>query len=115
MQLDGEKKQKAIKKAQMLAEDFDVEEAREFASRHRGAKWYDDFILLYNMITDKEFVLSKKVYLAIAGALAYAVLPVDVIPDFIPGVGFIDDVFVFGAVMKSISDEIERFKQFKGG
>jgi len=113
MKFDDDKKQKSLIKAETLSEDFDPDEAKEFAEKHKGAKWYDDFVLLYNMVTDKGFKLNKKTYIAIAGALAYVVLPIDIIPDFIPAVGFIDDVFVVGVVMKSISDEIERFKVFK--
>ena len=113
MEFDDEKKHKALIKAEALSEDFDPKEADEFAQKHKGAKWYDDFVLLYDMVTDKDFVLDKKTYIAIAGALAYVVLPIDIIPDFIPGVGFVDDIFVVGIVMKSISDEIERFKTYK--
>ena len=29
-----------------LAKDFDEEEAKEFASSHKGMKWYDDFMIL---------------------------------------------------------------------
>ena len=65
------------------------------------------------MFTDKNFSLDKSVYLTIAGALAYVVLPLDLIPDFIPGIGFIDDIFVVGMVMKRLSYEIQRFKVFK--
>ena len=114
MQLDSEKQKKALIKAESLAEEFDPEEAEAFAKKHKGAAWYDDFKLLYDMVTDKDFTLSKQTYIAIAGALAYVVLPIDIIPDFIPGVGFIDDIFVVGFVMKSINDEIERYKAFKG-
>ena len=114
MQFDDEKKHKALIKAETLAEEFDAEEAEAFAQKHKGAKWYDDFVLLFKMVTDKEFDISKTAYIAIAGALAYAVLPIDVIPDFIPGVGFVDDVFVIGMVMKSISEEIARYKAFRG-
>ena len=114
MQFDDEKKGNALAKAEMLAETFDAKEAEAFADRHKGAMWYDDFILLFKMVTDKEFDISKTAYIAIAGALAYAVLPIDVIPDFIPGVGFVDDVFVIGMVMKSISEEIARYKAFRG-
>jgi len=114
MQLDDKKKEKALSKAEALAEDFNPEEAKAFAQKHTGAKWYDDFVLLYDMVTDKKFELNTTTYLAIAGALAYVVLPIDVIPDFIPVVGFIDDIFVVGMVMKSISDEVERFKEYKG-
>lgn len=114
MEFDKEKQDKALQKAKDLADEFDPEEAEQFAQKHKDAKWYDDFFLLYKMVTDKEFAISKSAYLAIAGALAYAVLPIDIIPDFIPVVGFIDDAFVIGIVMKSISDEIERYKAFRG-
>lgn len=114
MELDEVKKQKALQAAKNLADDFDEDEAKEFINRHKNAKWYDNFILLYQMITDKDFKVSKKTYLTIAGALAYAVLPLDVIPDFIPGVGFIDDAFVLSMAIKSVSDEIERFKKYNG-
>ena len=114
MNFDDERKHKALIKAETLSEDFDPKEAEDFAKKHTDAKWYDDFVLLYDMVTDKHFKIDKKTYLAIAGALAYVVLPIDIIPDFIPAVGFIDDVFVVGIVMKSISDDIERFKAHKG-
>jgi len=113
MQFDDEKKHKALIKAEEMADAFDAEEAEAFANKHEEAKWYDDFILLFQMVTDKEFNVSKTAYIAIAGALAYVVLPIDVIPDFIPGVGFVDDMFVIGMVMKSISDEIARYREFR--
>ena len=114
MQLDDEKQKKALIKAESLADDFDEREAEEFAKKHQDAKWYDDFMLLFQMITDDTFKLETRTYVMIAGALAYVVLPIDVIPDFIPGIGFVDDLFVVGFVMKSLTDEIERFKAEKG-
>jgi len=113
MDFDKEKQNRALQKAESMADEFDPQEAEQFARKHQEAKWYDDFVLLYDMVTDKEFKINKRAYITIAGALAYVVLPIDIIPDFIPGVGFIDDVFVVGIVMKSISDEIERFKAYK--
>ena len=112
MNFDQDKQKKALQKAESMADEFDPEEAEQFAQKHRGAKWYDDFVLLYTMVTDKKFKINKTAYIAIAGALAYLVLPTDIIPDFIPGVGFIDDIFVISIVMKSISDEIERYKAY---
>ena len=112
MNFDEEKKNKALIKAEEMADEFDAEEAEEFAQKHKAAKWYEDFILLFKMVTDKDFKISAAAYLAIAGALAYVVLPIDVIPDFIPGVGFLDDMFVMGMVTKSIADEIESYKVF---
>ena len=114
MQLDENRRQKALQQAEILASDFDPEEAEAFAEKHKNASWFKQFKLLYDMVTDKSFQVSPKTYVTIAGALAYVVLPVDVIPDFIPGVGFIDDAFVLGFVIKSLHDEIERYKAFKG-
>ena len=110
MQLDESKKQKALSKAESLAEEFDPQEAEAFAQKHEDASWYDDFILLYRMVTDKNYSLDKKTYLTIAGALAYVVFPIDVIPDFITFAGFLDDAFVLGFVIKSLSDEIDRYR-----
>lgn len=48
---------------------------------------------------------SKKDKLTIAGALGYLIFPVDVIPDFIPVVGFADDLSVIVyAVYRVISN-----------
>ena len=112
MQLDEKQQEKALQQVKSLSSDFDPEEAEAFAKKHREASWYEQFKLLYEMITDKTFQISPQTYMMIAGALAYVVLPIDVIPDFIPGVGFIDDVFVLGFVIKSLHDEIERYKKF---
>ncbi len=112
MQFD---KNKALIKAERMAEDFDVKEADEFAKKHTNKSWYDDFKLLYDMVTDGDFKIDTSTYIAIAGALAYVIFPIDIIPDFIPGVGFIDDVFVVGFVMKNISEEIERYRTYRKG
>ena len=104
---------KALNRAESMANDFDPKEAGEFAQKNTNKEWYKDFKLLYDMISDSNFTIDASTYIAIAGALAYVVFPIDIIPDFILGVGFIDDVFVVGMVMKSLSDEIERYKIFR--
>jgi len=48
--------------------------------------------LLYGLITDSRVNAVDK--LVVAGAIAYILLPVDVIPDFIPFLGEVDDVFL---------------------
>ena len=40
------------------------------------------------------------------GALAYFILPTDVIPDIIPGLGFTDDAAVFWAAWRAVSGHI---------
>ena len=90
------------------------EEAEGFASAHKENSWYEDFMILFKMITTADYSISNKTKLIIAGTLAYVVLPIDVIPDFIPVVGWLDDAFVLGLAMTTLSDEIEKFKNQQG-
>ena len=106
---------KALDVANSMENDFDAKQGEEFAKKHTTKEWYADFKLLYDMITDKNFPIDKRAYIAIAGALAYVIFPIDIIPDFILGTGYIDDVFVVGIVMKRISEEIEQYKRYKKG
>jgi len=48
--------------------------------------------LLYGLLTDSRVNNIDK--LVVAGAIAYILLPLDLIPDFIPFLGEVDDVFV---------------------
>ena len=48
--------------------------------------------LLYGLITDSRVNSMDKI--VVAGAIAYILLPIDVIPDFVPFVGEVDDVFL---------------------
>ena len=114
MKFTETQKEKALKLSEKLSSDFDEKETEEFAKKHTGSPWYHNFKFLFSMITDKEYAVDKKTYLMIAGALAYVVFPIDIIPDFIPGVGFLDDAFVLGFVIKQLSDEINQYKIFKG-
>ncbi len=50
------------------------------------------FRLLYGLITDKRVQRVDK--LMVAGAIAYILLPMDLVPDFIPFLGEVDDLFV---------------------
>ena len=36
------------------------------------------------------------------GALAYFIVPIDVIPDFIPGLGFTDDAAILAAAISAV-------------
>lgn len=112
MSLSESEKNKAINLSEKLADDFDAERAESFSEDHKNKEWYEDFMTLLYMITDSEFSLSPGTWATIAGALAYVVFPVDIIPDFIPIVGWIDDIFVLGWVMKVLADEIAAYKEF---
>ena len=114
MNFTGSQKEKALKLSEKLSSEFNEEETEDFAKKHTKEAWYYNFKLLFDMITDKEYEVDKKTYLIIAGALAYVVFPIDIIPDFILGVGFLDDAFVLGFVVKQLSGDIDKYKHFKG-
>ncbi len=111
--ISNEQKSKTLDLRDSLAKDFDEEEAKEFASSHKNMNWYNDFMTLYQMITSSNYIMTNKTKLIIAGTLAYVVLPIDVIPDFIPIAGWLDDTFVLGLAIKTLKDEIENFKRLR--
>jgi Uncharacterized conserved protein len=68
----------------------------------------DIMALLWRLFRDKR--VKIKVKMMVAGAIAYLASPLDVIPDFIPLVGKIDDVaiafFALNAILNEVSEEI---------
>ena len=55
----------------------------------------------------------QTVVLAIAG-LTYFLMPMDMVPDWIVGLGFLDDVAVIGWVVRTIKGELEAFRRWEG-
>src|SRR6056297_956667 len=49
----------------------------------------------------------------IIASLAYLILPTDLIPDFLPGIGFTDDAAVFILAFRQLSQELEHFRRWK--
>jgi len=113
MGLNETQKQKAMQMRDKLSKDFDPQKAKEFIENMKSKSWYDDFKILYNMVTDSSYTISTYTKVIITGALAYVILPIDVIPDFIPVIGWIDDIFVLNMTINSLKDEIENYKREK--
>ncbi len=63
----------------------------------RHIPFAEDAVALYFCALDRETPATTKGILL--AALAYFVLPFDVIPDFLPGVGFTDDAAVIAAAV----------------
>ena len=80
----------------------------------RRIPFLDHLLAAYYCTLDPKTPIQAKAVLM--GALAYFVLPVDVIPDFIAGFGFTDDATVLYAAIRSVGKYIrdehrERAKQ----
>lgn len=73
-------------------------------SKKLGLKTVYVALLLYYVMTSGEVDLKSK--LAIAGALGYLILPLDLIPDFIPIAGFTDDAAALMAALTMVSSNI---------
>ncbi len=105
-----EEAQKALEMAKTMADDFDAGQAEEFGKKHADKSWFKDFKLLYDLIVDRTFKLKPSTLAVIAGVLAYVVMPIDVIPDFIPALGWIDDTFVLATTISTVAEEIDRYR-----
>jgi uncharacterized membrane protein YkvA (DUF1232 family) len=49
----------------------------------------------------------------VIGAVLYFVSPLDAIPDWIPIIGFMDDAFIIGFVMRAIRKDVRAFREWE--
>ncbi len=112
------------KEAEILIKDKQkttdtVNEAMEKASKHKNQleKVWEYLQLFFSIVKDyingsyKEIPLTT--IISIVASLLYLISPIDFIPDFIPGIGLIDDVFVIGLVISSASSDLDKYKIWK--
>ncbi len=57
--------------------------------------------------------VSNKTLVILVGALLYFLMPIDAIPDFIPGVGFLDDAGVIAMALAAAQTEIDKFRSWE--
>ena len=69
-----------------------------------GSKGVYYALLLYFVMVDPQTPFAQKAI--IAGALGYLILPIDLIPDFIVGVGFSDDIGALYAALQAVQVSI---------
>jgi len=50
---------------------------------------------------------------AIVAGLIYLLSPIDLIPDFIPVLGYLDDIFVLGVVFTQVAKDLEAFARWQ--
>lgn len=105
--MDIKIKKKALKKSQELGEYATEKDVQKLDSKlpamKKGviAKVWDKVLFLWEQVKNPEIPLSLKI--TIVGALLYLVLPIDVLPDYIPGFGLLDDLAVILAVVREVS------------
>ena len=76
----------------------------------------DDLNTLVAMVKDYASgdyrAVPQRTILAIAVAILYVVDPLDLIPDFIPGVGLMDDTAVVAFVIRSLQTDIHAYRSW---
>ena len=75
--------------------------ARRFAA---ALPFAEDLLAAWYCAFDRE--TPRHVQAALVGALAYFVLPFDVVPDMMPVLGFTDDAAVLAAALKLVSSHM---------
>lgn len=72
----------------------------------------DKLKIMIQMLTDHEWRLPGAESTRVLNALAYFTEPDDLIPDHIPGVGFLDDAIMVELVVRELKHEIEAYQDF---
>jgi uncharacterized membrane protein YkvA (DUF1232 family) len=68
---------------------------------------------LFEMLVDRSFPVPWRTTAAIVFALGYFLMSIDVIPDVIPVVGFLDDALVVAEVVYLLSGDLRRFRDHR--
>jgi uncharacterized membrane protein YkvA (DUF1232 family) len=79
------------------------ETIKTYAKKLGGEALYNA-LLLYYVMQDPNTPTQQK--LMIAGTLGYLILPIDLIPDFIPVLGLTDDISALVAAVKMVAANI---------
>lgn len=87
------------------------------AERGRLGRIMDDLKLLQALCLaywrGEYRAVSPKAILSIVAGLMYFLSPLDAIPDWIPGLGMLDDIAVLAWVMKNFDGELDAFRQWR--
>lgn len=109
--------------AKLLNNRYKIEETlkhgfqKAMDNEHAISEVINDLRLLISLVKDYISGAYKNIpygsIVAAVGGILYFVSPVDFVPDFIPFVGYIDDVFVIGIVLKQIHTDLEKYHAWK--
>ena len=81
------------------------------------AEYKDEVALVFSML--KDFTTGKykkcpwRTIAVLVGALAYVLAPLDLIPDFIPVIGWSDDCLALGGALAFAKMDLEEYKAWK--
>ncbi len=100
--------------------DRQIEDAARKLLGSAGKAHLPDFIaarlarlqLVIDMINDAEWKIGEDERKRVIGALMYLCDPQDLIPDTVPGLGFLDDAIYVELVLRELKGEIDTYEEF---
>ncbi len=72
------------------------------------------FSMLKDFFTKKYTQVPIGTIVSIAATLLYVLAPLDLIPDFMPFAGYLDDAGIVTLCIKGFKADLETYKEFKG-
>jgi len=114
-----------IKKGTKKLTEEDIEKVTQKADEIKGKfesagplkRFIDDVKLLISMVKDywnhKYTEIPFWVIATVVFALLYVLSPVDLIPDVIPGAGYLDDAAVVALCLLMIEKELDKYREWK--
>ena len=98
-----------------------LEKREEIEKKFSGAgplgRFIADLKLLFSLIGDYVKGQYRAIpfwsIAAIVAALLYVLSPIDLIPDFIPVIGYVDDAMVVAACLAMVEQDLHAYKEWK--
>ena len=112
---------KAKKGAAEQDSDKIIESARDVVKRVRASKKTPRFVIdaievladLVDIIQSEAYAAPARVKSEVLAALAYFTNPEDLIPDHVPGLGFLDDALMVKFIEEEFKHELWGFRKFR--
>ena len=81
------------------------------------ARYFNDLCEIFELLRDR--VMGRytetpwTTIAALTGALIYVLSPIDLIFDFLPGIGFLDDAVIIGLAIRLALPDLEKYRVWK--
>ena len=119
------KAKKAVDKGKKKVTEDDAQKVldkkKEIEEKFKGAgplgKFVSDLKILFSVVQDYVKGEYREIpWLTIAAivfALLYVLSPIDLIPDFIPIIGYVDDALVVAACLALVEEDLNKYVEWK--
>jgi uncharacterized membrane protein YkvA (DUF1232 family) len=99
----------------VLTKQKDIED--KFKTGGPLGRFIEDLKLLFSVVKDYYKGRYRRIPWFSIGSIVFALLyvlnPVDLIPDFIPVIGYVDDALVVAACLALVKQDLEDYKKWK--